>query len=181
LGAAATVGLEELARLSERLELALRDRGREPDTAPLVAEARDAVGAIKSTIIGLEAAPTLTVLHVEDNPLNARLVERALARRPGIGLLTATRGETALRLARDRQPGLILLDLNLPDMSGMEVLSRLRQNPETRDLTVVVVTAHEPARNSSRLRELGIHEYLPKPIDVRRLLEVLDEIEASMI
>ena len=116
------------------------------------------------------------MLHVEDNPLNAVLVERVLARRPGIRLVTATHGETALELARERQPELILLDLNLPDMSGVEVLIRLRAEPATSRIPVVVVTAHEPARTSARLRELAIREYLPKPIVVSRLLELVDEL-----
>ena len=119
------------------------------------------------------------MLHVEDNPLNARLVERVLDRRGDVRLVAASDGETALRLARERLPDLVLLDLNLPGMSGADVLGRLRADPATRDLAVVVVTAHEPGRTSERLRGLGILECLPKPVDVGRLLELVDEVAAS--
>jgi CheY-like chemotaxis protein/HPt (histidine-containing phosphotransfer) domain-containing protein len=182
-GAAATVGLVELARRADELELAFGD-GEAPDAAAAIAEARRALAGIRAALADAErsAEPgpedgggaAVTVLHVEDNPLNARLVERVLARRPRVRLVAATSGTTAIRLARERRPDLILLDLNLPDMSGVEVLDRLRRDPETRGLEVVVVTAHEPARTSSRLRDLGVGDYLPKPIDVGRLLEVVD-------
>ena len=121
----------------------------------------------------------LTVLQVEDDALNSRLVERVVARRPGTRLLAATHGDTALELARERRLDLILLDLNLPDMSGIEVLRRLREDPRTSDLEVVVVTGHDPARTSARLHDLRIREYLPKPIVVARLLELLDEVGAE--
>jgi hypothetical protein len=176
-GAAGTAGLDALADLAEQLHEAL---GRDADTG-----APDLLRTIKAELAGVEeqqrggAAAAVTVLHVEDNPLNARLVERVLNRRADVRLLAASDGETALRLARERLPELILLDLNLPGLSGAEVLSRLRADPETRGLAVVVVTAHEPGRTSERLRGLGILECLPKPVDVGRLLDLVDEAAAA--
>lgn len=180
-GAAATVGLDAVAAEAERLEAELRGGA--------VAElARRRLDTISALLAGLDvedepaAAPDVagptrrTVLHVEDNPVNITLVERVLARRPGVRLLTATRADTGLRVACEAQPDLILLDLNLPDASGQDLLRRLRAEPATRDVPVVVVSGHTPAENGASLRGLGIREYLTKPIDIGRLLELVDEL-----
>ena len=173
LGAAGTVGFEDVAAAAGELEDTLRT----VDPGIAAPAARSLLAEVKAAIAAVEGETArITVLHVEDNPLNARLVERTLARRPGVRLMAATDGETALHLARERRPELILLDLNLPGMSGVEVLRRLRDEPATRDLAVVVVTAHDPARTSQRLRDLEIREYLPKPIVVARLLELVEEL-----
>ena len=120
------------------------------------------------------------MLHVEDNPVNVKLVERALARRPQVRLLSATRAETGFRLARAERPDLILLDLHLPDCSGQEFLSRLRAEPATRELPVVIVSGDTPSRTATALQRLGISEYLTKPVDIGRLLELVDELAPTM-
>ena len=180
-GAAATVGLEAVAAEAERLEAELRAgadleraRRRLETIAALVSElaAADEPPPAAPAVAGGER----TVLHVEDNPVNATLIERALARRPGVRLLTAARADAGLRVARATRPDLILLDLNLPDASGGDLLRRLREEPVTRDVPVVVVSGHEPQGNGDALRELGIREHLTKPIDVGRLLELVDEL-----
>ena len=116
------------------------------------------------------------MLHVEDNPVNVQLIERTLARRPDVRLVTARRVDSGFRLARSERPDLILLDLHLPDGSGHELLSRLKADPATRDVPVVVVSADLPSRSRDSLLHLGIREYLPKPIDIGRLLELVDEL-----
>ncbi len=114
------------------------------------------------------------VLHVEDDPSNRRLVERILARRPGIELMSAPDGASALARAALRPPDLVLLDLHLPDMAGGEVLARLRAGPSTREVPVVVLSADASTTTSSRLLRAGAAEYLAKPVDVNRLLALLD-------
>jgi CheY-like chemotaxis protein len=115
-----------------------------------------------------------TVLYVEDNPSNVKLVERLVAGRPEVTLLVAMEGRIALELAREHQPSLILLDLNLPDMSGEEVLRRLRAEPRTSATPVVVVSADATPGQVQRLRANGATDYLTKPFDIARLLAVID-------
>ncbi|PYO03446.1 MAG: hypothetical protein DMD91_01200 [Candidatus Rokuibacteriota bacterium] len=119
-----------------------------------------------------------TVLYVEDNLSNLQLIERLLARRPGIKLLSAMQGRIGLDLAREHRPGLILLDLHLPDVHGSEVLRRLRQDAGTRDIPVVIISADASPREVERLRAAGARDYLTKPIDVRRFLVIVDEMLA---
>ena len=120
-----------------------------------------------------------TVLYVEDNLSNFQLIERLLTRRPGIKLLSAMQGRLGLDLAREHRPGLILLDLNLPDVHGSEVLRRLREDARTRDIPVVVISADASPKQLERLRAAGARDYLTKPIDVRRFLAIVDEVLAT--
>lgn len=116
-----------------------------------------------------------TVLYVEDNPANVRLVERVLSRRPGVRLLHAPTGEAGCQLARASRPDLILLDLHLPDVSGAEVLGRLLADPETHGMPVCVLSADVMAGQSERLLGLGAVAYLTKPLELRQLLDLVDQ------
>jgi PAS domain S-box-containing protein len=115
-----------------------------------------------------------TVLYVEDNPSNLRLIERVLAERGGLRLLTTTHGQRVQDLVRQHQPALILLDLHLSDIGGEEVLRRLRADPETAAVPVVVVSADATAGQIQRLLAAGATQYLIKPLDIAQFLEVLD-------
>ena len=115
-----------------------------------------------------------TVLYVEDNPSNVRLLERLLARRRGITLVTAATGAAALDTARTRRPDLILLDLHLPDMSGEEVLRQLWADPLTRAMPVAILSADATHSQTQRLLAAGAVAYLTKPLQLTRLLELLD-------
>ena len=117
-----------------------------------------------------------TVLYIEDNVSNLRLLERVLDRRPGIALLSAMQGRRGLELARDHRPDLILLDLHLPDMSGRDVLAALGAEPSTRDIPVVMLSADATAHQIERLLVEGARRYLTKPIDVQLLLTLLDDM-----
>lgn len=117
------------------------------------------------------------VLYIEDNPVNLDLVETILAElRPGLQLRTATEGREGARLAEERRPDLLLLDLNLPDISGEDVLLRLRANPGTADVPVLIVSADSTSRNVTRLLQTGADAFLTKPLDVKRFLEVVDRL-----
>jgi CheY-like chemotaxis protein/anti-sigma regulatory factor (Ser/Thr protein kinase) len=143
------------------------------DTTPCeTAETREAArgGAMEGG-----GAHVPTVLYVEDNLSNFRLVERILSHRPGVRLMTAVQGGLGLELAAQHRPDLILLDLQLPDLPGEEVLRRLREDPRTKDIPVIMVSADVTAANIDRLRGAGARDYLTKPLDVKRFLEVLDE------
>jgi CheY-like chemotaxis protein len=116
------------------------------------------------------------VLCIEDNAANSRLIERILAQRSNIKLHFATLGGEGVTKAREQRPELILLDLNLPDMHGSEVLQRLRQDKRTEALPVVVISADATGTQIEKLLSAGARNYLTKPIDVSRFLHTVDEI-----
>jgi CheY-like chemotaxis protein len=116
----------------------------------------------------------MTVLYVEDNASNVRLIERVMAHRPHVTLLTALRGALGLEMARTHRPDLILLDLGLPDTPGAEVLRALREDPTTCDIPVVVVSADATAAQISLMLASGAADYLTKPFEVASLLGLVD-------
>ncbi len=116
-----------------------------------------------------------TVLYMEDNLSNLELVQRILARQPGLHLLTATRGQEGLDLARQHRPRVILLDVHLPDISGDEVLRRLKGEGQLAGIPVIVISADATAVQRTRLLSLGAREYLTKPLDIRTFLAVLEQ------
>ena len=120
--------------------------------------------------------PERTVLYVEDNPSNLRLVQRVLSERGDVRLVTATRGDAVQDLVRQHLPDLVLLDLHLPDLGGQEVLRRLHADPQTAPVPVVVVSADATAGQIQRLLAAGAADYLTKPLDVDRFLEVVDQL-----
>jgi len=122
------------------------------------------------------AGPERTVLYVEGNPSNLRLVERLLGQRGGVRLLTTTQGHLVHGLARQHRPDLVMLDLHLPDIGGEEVLRRLQADPHTAHLPVVVLSADATPGQIQRLLAAGASQYLTKPLDVTRFLEVVDQL-----
>jgi PAS domain S-box-containing protein len=116
----------------------------------------------------------VTVIYVEDNPSNIKLVETVLAARPQVTLIVATQGGLALELAREHRSALILLDLNLPDISGEEVLRRIRGDARTAEMRVVITSADATRGQIERMRSAGADDYLSKPFGVDRLLAVVD-------
>ena len=127
----------------------------------------------------VEEPERITVLHIEDNLANVELVERVLAQRPEVTVLPAMQGRMGIDLARRHRPVLILLDLNLLDIPGAEVLRILRDDPVTADIPVVIVSADAMPRQVQRLLSSGALAYLTKPIDIHRLLELVDDAVAQ--
>ncbi len=129
------------------------------------------------------ASPTLeqrieaashTVLYIEDNPANLRLVAQILGRRQHIHLLTAHTPELGMDLARSRQPELILLDINMPGMDGYRVLELFKADERLRAIPVVAVTANALPRDIRRGKAAGFSDYLTKPLDVQKFLSTID-------
>ena len=122
------------------------------------------------------SAPTLNVvLHIEENEPTFRLVEEILQDRPRIDLLWARTGARGLKLAGQKVPALILLDLDLPDLHGSEILARLKNNPTTARIPVVVVSSDAKPSQIERLLKAGAHHYLIKPFDISLLLYLVDK------
>jgi CheY-like chemotaxis protein len=112
------------------------------------------------------------ILIVEDNPPSLRLIEITLRSR-GYTLLRATDGEEALAVAVRERPDLIIMDVQLPGMSGLEVTRRLRQMPEFAAVPIVAVTANAMKGDREKTHRAGCDAYLSKPINTRELPQVI--------
>jgi PAS domain S-box-containing protein len=115
-----------------------------------------------------------TVLYVEDSPANLALVEQLIARRPDMRLLTAVNGTLGIELARASQPDLILMDIHLPGISGIEALKILREDPATTHIPVVALSANAMPANVKKGLEAGFFRYLTKPVKVTEFMETLN-------
>ncbi len=115
-----------------------------------------------------------TLLYIEDNLANLSLVETILLARPGWRVLPALQGQLGVELAREHRPDVILLDLHLPDIPGVEVLRRLRADARLAEVPIIIVSADATSTSVERLRVLGANAYLTKPLDVDEFLRVVD-------
>ena len=118
--------------------------------------------------------PVRTVLYVEDNPANLKLVEQLIARRNDIQLLTAINALDGIELARSMVPDMILMDINLPGMSGTEAMQVLRKDRLTRHIPIVALSANAIPEDIERGLEAGFFRYLTKPIRVQEFMTALD-------
>jgi PAS domain S-box-containing protein len=125
------------------------------------------------------SAPAATVLYIEDNLANLSLLETVFAASPGVTLVPALQGRLGLELAVEHAPDLILLDLHLPDIPGDEVLRRLRADPRTRDVPVVVISADAMPNRVQRLLAEGAFAFLTKPIELDLFLETVERALAA--
>jgi len=115
-----------------------------------------------------------TLLYIEDNPANMELVEQLIARRADFKLLKAVNGTLGIELARTHRPEVILMDLNLPGISGIEALVILQHDPITTHIPVVALSANAMARDIELGLEAGFFRYLTKPIKVKEFMDTLD-------
>ena len=115
-----------------------------------------------------------TLLYVEDNPANMMLVEDLIARRPDVRLLSARDGNRGVEIARASQPDVILMDINLPGISGIEALRILAMDPATAHIPVIALSANAGPRDIAKGLEAGFFRYLTKPIKVPEFMETLD-------
>uniref|UniRef100_UPI0025DD9FA4 response regulator n=1 Tax=Rhodoferax sp. UBA5149 TaxID=1947379 RepID=UPI0025DD9FA4 len=116
-----------------------------------------------------------TLLYVEDNRANMELVKQLVARRPDMRLLSAGDGARGIALARTHRPEVILMDINLPGISGLQALKILHEDLETAHIPVIALSANAMPRDIERGMEVGFFRYLTKPIKVNEFMEALDE------
>jgi PAS domain S-box-containing protein len=135
---------------------------------------RSEVGRPQSEIESITWGEGGTVLYIEDNFSNLKLIERLFRLRPALKLIAARDGKSGLQMAREQLPALILLDLNLPDMNGRDILTKLRTEPLTCAIPVIALSADATPSQIERLLRDGAADYLTKPINVQKFLEVLD-------
>ncbi len=119
-------------------------------------------------------APQKILLYIEDNPANMKLVERLIERRTDIKLLKAVDGSLGIAMARSSVPDVILMDINLPGISGIEALKALREDVTTAHIPVVAISANAMTRDIEVGRQLGFFSYLTKPIVVEEFMTTLD-------
>jgi PAS domain S-box-containing protein len=123
---------------------------------------------------GQQGRPLRTLLYVEDNPANLKLVEQLIARRPDMRLLSARDGNLGIQLARANQPEVILMDINLPGIGGIEALKILRADQATAHIPVVALSANAMPRDVEKGLQAGFFRYLTKPIKINEFMETLD-------
>jgi PAS domain S-box-containing protein len=144
------------------------------DEEPTLPDAKDIPGARTLPSVP-NSAPLRSLLYVEDNPANLKLVEHLIARRPDLRLLTAIDGRQGIALARSAQPEMILMDINLPDISGIEALLLLAEDPATADIPVVALSANAMPHDIEKGLAAGFFRYLTKPLKVKEFMDALEE------
>ena len=120
------------------------------------------------------SAPPRTLLYVEDNPANLKLVEQLMTRRTDLRLLSAANGTLGVDLARTSQPDVVLMDINLPGISGIDALKILREDPATAHIPIVALSANAMPRDIERGLAAGFFRYLTKPIKVKEFMDTLN-------
>src|SRR5665213_615923 len=141
-------------------------------TAPTVAiESGESAVVVQAQLPG---ARRRTLLYVEDNPANMMLVEKLMAQRSDLRLLGAVNGTLGVEMARVSQPEVILMDINLPGISGIDAMRILREDPTTAHIPIVALSANAMPRDIERGLEAGFFRYLTKPIRVKEFMDTLD-------
>ena len=120
-----------------------------------------------------------TVLLVDDNAQNLELLEVYMEDLPEVRVVTATNGLEAIAKVAEESPDLLLLDIMMPKMSGFEVCKRLKADPKTRDIAIVMVTALNEAGDIERAAESGADDYLSKPVDRKALVDLVRNLLAA--
>ncbi|MFZ3128200.1 MAG: ATP-binding protein [Rhodoferax sp.] len=121
-----------------------------------------------------DGSPLHTLLYVEDNPANLELVEQLIARRPDLRLLTAADGHLGIEYARTHLPEVILMDINLPGISGIEAMRILHADPLTAHIPIIALSANAVPRDIEKGIEAGFFNYITKPIKVNQFMDALD-------
>jgi CheY-like chemotaxis protein len=148
------------------IELPIAERAHVPDPR----EAREELSLFNGT------GPRYSVVYIEDNPSNIAFMKDLLEAFDRVELLTAPTAELGLELVRTHLPNVVLMDIHLPGMNGLEALRRLKQWRETRDIPVVALSAAAVVRDAERVRQAGFHRYLTKPLKIDEFAKVLREV-----
>jgi CheY-like chemotaxis protein len=116
------------------------------------------------------------VIYIEDNPSNIAFMHDFIEDLPSVELITAPTAEIGLELVRSHRPQVVIMDINLPGMSGFDAADRLREWPETRHIPVIGLSAAALIKDTTRAKDAGFYRYLTKPVKVAELTSVLEEL-----
>lgn len=167
------IGIESTEGLGTTFFFTLK-AGKSTDNAIITVEHENRANEALSMNAG-----EFTVLYVEDNPANLKLVSQILKRIGGINYYTETSGLRGLATAQRIQPDLILLDINLPDMDGMEIAEALKSDEHTRQIPLIAISANAMPTDVSTAMSKGFVDYLTKPIDVTRFTRLISGLKQS--
>jgi CheY-like chemotaxis protein len=165
-------GLHLLSLVDGVLELSGLRASDTPATAPASAVADEPARAVPPAAVA--ARPR--VLYIEDNAVNMMIVSELLAQRARFEFHGAQDGSSGVAMARALQPALVLIDMQLPDFDGIEVLRRLRADPATAHLTCVALSANAMTDDVRRAQQAGFADYWTKPIDLAEFTKALDRL-----
>jgi CheY-like chemotaxis protein len=143
------------------------------DTAPRLGAEIDQILAHDRTPLPI-GTPIRTLLYIEDNQANMKLVEQIIARRADMRLLTAVNGLDGIQIARKELPAVILMDINLPGISGLAAMEVLREDPATAHIPVIALSANANPRDIEISLAKGFFRYLTKPIKIKEFTDTLN-------
>ena len=129
---------------------------------------------VPELVVEPDGLPQHTLLYVEDNPANLELVEQLIARRGDLRLLTAADGNLGIEFARTYLPEVILMDINLPGVSGIDAMKVLHADPATAHIPIIALSANAVPRDIERGMEAGFFNYITKPIKISQFMDALD-------
>ena len=145
-----------------------------PETTP------DRPDFARLTVVGAEERPSeerqFTLLYIDDNPASVALMSGLVAELPNVKLLSAPGGRIGVELALAHRPDVVVVDIHMPDLTGYDVLERLRASPETRDIPVLALSADAMPREVERGKRAGFVSYMTKPFDFQQLLGTLEHV-----
>jgi CheY-like chemotaxis protein len=185
VGTAGTVRDDALVAASRELEDLARNE--DADDSIVRSRALAVVAAVRAAVVAIDSGPDIgeateedreglpVVVAIEDNPANVTLLRRIFASIKGVALVTTQSGSEGVRLARERSAALVLLDMNLPDVSGDWVLEALRNDQGGLITPVVVISADSSPNHEAHVRGLGAADYVAKPFDIARLRALVRE------
>lgn len=143
-------------------------------SAASVTHRRGRAAALSARLRGVEGKKL--VVYIEDNPSNFALARKILELSGAYEVIGAKDGVTGLELVRDRRPAVVLLDLDLPGISGIEVVQRIRATPDIADTPVLAVTASVMKRERRQAMDAGCDRFIEKPFDIHELRSQIDEV-----
>jgi PAS domain S-box-containing protein len=126
--------------------------------------------------VGADTGAVHTIVYIEDNPSNIAFMRELLGELENVELITVPTAEVGIEVVRERKPKLVIMDINLPGMSGYEATAKLKEWPETREIPVVALTAAAMTTDRQRSTTAGFHRYLTKPVRVQELMDTLEEL-----
>jgi PAS domain S-box-containing protein len=135
--------------------------------------------AVKQSSLSSDAGDEFLIVYIEDNPSNIAFMQGVVEELPRVRLVAVPNAEVGIEVVRDTRPQVVIMDINLPGMSGYEATKRLQEWPETKDIPVIALTAAAMVGDRKRLAAAGFYRYLTKPVKVSELLETLERLVPS--